>query len=768
MRLVQINENGPGGAKVVAELNQHVEAEKREGRGGVAGEGQGLSEEDELRIIEGEDANRRRSSSSVQLPVQTHTYTHRPHRQVQPKGRVCWDRFLPVGSLKVLLVESDDSTRHVVTALLRNCSYEVVPVSNGIEAWKFLEDLNNHIDLVLTEVVTSGLSGIGLLSKIMSHKSCQNTPVIMMSCHDSMGIVLKCLSKGAADFLVKPIRKNELKNLWQHVWRRCHSSSGSGSESCIRNEKCIGAKNAEDLDNDTDSNDEDDNRSIGLQAQDGSDNGSGTQSSWRKRASEVESPQQPPAWDQVTDPPDSTCGQATFPMSEAFASSWMPGATQDHDVQNNQLDNVSMGKDLEIGVPRNTDSRSNRKRAIAATAEKNQSMQLDLNLKVDGRNFDEENLESNDKSIDEWIKQAKYFPGEVSNDGHHGGSIISDAPPVVSEISKSKDKVAQDVEDLPSLELSLKRLSNVADTSTNVSEQNILGHSQLSAFMRYNAGSTGNQGQTGNVGSCSPPNNSSEAAKQSNSDDTPPNQISNSSSNNNMGSTTNRSFTTSAVANDKAPAKSTVNCSYHSSVFQPVQSSHMSLAASGKASAGPANAGLVQETDISQQLNFQHHQYHDHNVQKVPVQDDMSKSMDGTAPLQCGSSNNCSKPTEATVANCSLNGSASGSNHGSNCLNGSAVVNADGTNMVNDSGIAVKDGADNGSGSGSGSGSGVDQNRFARREAALNRFRQKRKERCFDNKVRYQSRKKLADQRPRVRGQFVRQERENKGKNAES
>lgn len=47
----------------------------------------------------------------------------------------------------------------------------------------------------------------------------------VMSSHDAMGIVFKCLSKGAVDFLVKPIRKNELKNLWQHVWRRCHSVS---------------------------------------------------------------------------------------------------------------------------------------------------------------------------------------------------------------------------------------------------------------------------------------------------------------------------------------------------------------------------------------------------------------------------------------------------------------------------------------------------------------------------------------------------------------
>ena len=121
MRFVQKNGNGPSDVKGTAEFNQHIDGEKRGGRGGIAGEGQGLSEEDELRIIDdGEDANSRRSLSSVQLPVET----GQPHGQVQSQSQVCWDRFLPVGSPKVLLVESDDSTRHIVTALLRNCSYE--------------------------------------------------------------------------------------------------------------------------------------------------------------------------------------------------------------------------------------------------------------------------------------------------------------------------------------------------------------------------------------------------------------------------------------------------------------------------------------------------------------------------------------------------------------------------------------------------------------------------------------------------------------------
>lgn len=43
-----------------------------------------------------------------------------------------------------------------------------------------------------------------------------------------------------------------------------------------------------------------------------------------------------------------------------------------------------------------------------------------------------------------------------------------------------------------------------------------------------------------------------------------------------------------------------------------------------------------------------------------------------------------------------------------------------------------------------------------RRSVALMKFRQKRKERCFDKKIRYVNRKKLAERRPRMRGQFVR------------
>eukprot|EP00871_Galdieria_phlegrea_P000899 jgi/Galph1/180/GphlegSOOS_G4979.1 len=48
--------------------------------------------------------------------------------------------------------------------------------------------------------------------------------------------------------------------------------------------------------------------------------------------------------------------------------------------------------------------------------------------------------------------------------------------------------------------------------------------------------------------------------------------------------------------------------------------------------------------------------------------------------------------------------------------------------------------------------------KYSRRRAALERFRQKKVNRCFQKKIRYECRKKLADVRPRIKGRFVKKE----------
>ncbi|KAL3650598.1 hypothetical protein CASFOL_007001 [Castilleja foliolosa] len=140
---------------------------------------------------------------------------------------VRWERFLPNMEMRVLLVEADDSTRQIVSALLKKCSYKVAAVSDGLKAWELIKGRPHSIDLILTEVELPSISGYPLLTLIMEHDTCKNIPVIMMSVHDSVSTVYNCMLRGAADFLVKPLRKNELRNLWQHVWRK-QASSASG------------------------------------------------------------------------------------------------------------------------------------------------------------------------------------------------------------------------------------------------------------------------------------------------------------------------------------------------------------------------------------------------------------------------------------------------------------------------------------------------------------------------------------------------------------
>lgn len=121
MGVIQANKDGSGEGGLVNRESSSTWDEGKEVRNGMVGEGQGLgsSEEDEPGSNEiTEDANK-----GSEEAIQVHDGLQ--NLQQQPQGpSIHWERFLPIRSLNVLLVENDDSTRHVVTALLRNCSYE--------------------------------------------------------------------------------------------------------------------------------------------------------------------------------------------------------------------------------------------------------------------------------------------------------------------------------------------------------------------------------------------------------------------------------------------------------------------------------------------------------------------------------------------------------------------------------------------------------------------------------------------------------------------
>ncbi|KAI5077779.1 hypothetical protein GOP47_0007603 [Adiantum capillus-veneris] len=765
-----------------------------------------------------DDASMARSRALQQAVSQGVRQAQLYQQQALPQqpSVIRWERFLPQQQLRVLLVEDDDATRHVVSALLRNCCYEVTSAANGLLAWELLMDQSTKVDLVLTEVVMPCLSGIGLLARIMSHEPLKHIPVIMMSSHDSMGVVFKCLSKGAVDFLVKPVRKNELKNLWQHIWRRCHSSSGSGSGSRSgsgsQTQKAAQPDVTGEADN-SGSNDESDNASSELNIGGGSDNGSGTQSSWTKKAIEVESSHQ------------GVPGGLLLQLKIGC----VPGALNQeakNDVSTNLAE--SQGVVAEVGLFSNDKGHgdSNEDMVCETAVVGRDSRHLDAS--TEGVSFaDNRQRASLVKEIPNKEKEGEEEQQAESEDaGEFTEKHASNSP-------SSKDKTPSDSSSPSLLKLSLKRPC----PPENDGEHEIRGlkHSCSSAFSRYqNSGhitplSGGNAKthapptpfgdhsfvQGSSVGSSKPQCKalSSQADRAKGGSDeqmtssyyngffhVSGNQDSNVPHNFSIGQHGGAASFPKDEASHRAigsamqmqfPPPAAMSNAFGTGSNEPVSDSNLpphwgpsaekvevqEFHLSYRHSQGHHNSHANQDPHVHHHSHHHHHhhhhiQHHYHHHQdelqqraEVPQLEDSTLITGASAPkcgssnvgkgvegnnVQCGSSNGYGSNGNGAV---SLNGSASGSNNGSNGGQSAAAEPA-GVGNVDDS---TQPGGLSGVTAAHQSLLGPDQSRHARREAALTKFRQKRKERCFEKKVRYQSRKRLAEQRPRVRGQFVRQ-----------
>uniref|UniRef100_A0A3Q7GNQ7 Two-component response regulator n=1 Tax=Solanum lycopersicum TaxID=4081 RepID=A0A3Q7GNQ7_SOLLC len=125
------------------------------------------------------------------------------------------DQF-PAG-LRVLVVDDDPTCLRILEKMLRNCHYEVTK-SNRVElALSMLRENRNGFDIVISDVHMPDMDGFKLLEHVGLE---MDLPVIMMSADDSKDVVMKGVTHGACDYLIKPVRIEALKNIWQHVIRK--------------------------------------------------------------------------------------------------------------------------------------------------------------------------------------------------------------------------------------------------------------------------------------------------------------------------------------------------------------------------------------------------------------------------------------------------------------------------------------------------------------------------------------------------------------------
>ncbi|XP_026459342.1 two-component response regulator ARR2-like [Papaver somniferum] len=101
--------------------------------------------------------------------------------------------------------------------MLQMCLYKVTTCSQAVAALSLLRERKYMFDLVLSDVHMPDMDGFKLLELIGLE---MDLPVIMMSMDDKKEVVMKGVTHGACDYLIKPIRMEAIKNIWQHVIRK--------------------------------------------------------------------------------------------------------------------------------------------------------------------------------------------------------------------------------------------------------------------------------------------------------------------------------------------------------------------------------------------------------------------------------------------------------------------------------------------------------------------------------------------------------------------
>lgn len=621
---------------------------------------------------------------------------------------VRWDRLLPRTAIRVLLVEADDSTRQIIGALLRKCNYKVASVADGLKAWEVLKARHHDIDLILTEMELPSISGYALLTLISEHEICKNIPVIMMSAHDSVSMVYKCMLKGAADFLVKPIRINELKNLWQHVWRRqSMNREGHGPQ----------------------------DESITLQKLEAT--AENTATSEHSSSSKTCAP--PPRQEECTkkrSDAQSSCQKLDFEAESTCKAGAVDG------LQPKQ--GKSPVSDLKIQDQSNSTNSSQNLCTPdstvggSVTAACNDNDALDQGGRVEQQSREEDmNLhpEASDSrdNLPNSPREAIDLIGAFDRHSRHN--------PCANGVASSCDSFAQ-------LDLSLRRFH----LGASIHEKQRLNHSNASPFTRYvnkalhNPNSKANFGSTSKEDKLDPVDHLSGDIPGSNSD--------------------NRKI---SLPNDRnrmsLPVNLTKEAENHATLRLfpipfPVRGVEVELC-STPAEYGPTASPRDCSPSSShspcsgnQQMNSFHQfsvevingrSYYHPLDQSPRISSNQSTSKQDHQLLESSEDHtHFSLPADQSASSNMCNGTAARHLNGFRC----GATGRSSTNVQQDA--VVPGGSDSGN-------EPLSCQRSIQREAALTKFRLKRKERCFDKKVRYESRKKLAEQRPRVKGQFVRQ-----------
>jgi CheY-like chemotaxis protein/anti-sigma regulatory factor (Ser/Thr protein kinase) len=103
---------------------------------------------------------------------------------------------------RILVVDDDRTTRHLIRGILTNAGYRVAVAKDGVEALARLKQ--NRVDLMLCDVWMPRMNGLDLLEKIKARKA--RPRVIVMTSDDAPETLLKAVRQQAFKYVHKPVQ----------------------------------------------------------------------------------------------------------------------------------------------------------------------------------------------------------------------------------------------------------------------------------------------------------------------------------------------------------------------------------------------------------------------------------------------------------------------------------------------------------------------------------------------------------------------------------
>src|SRR5215510_7475286 len=114
-------------------------------------------------------------------------------------------------NIQVLIVEDSDDMRDLMQLLLVESGYGTLTAADGREALKYIEDENEFIDLVITDVQMPEVTGHEILAAVRARRG--ETPVIVITAFGSVEQAVGMVKAGAFQYLTKPFNKEKLLGL---------------------------------------------------------------------------------------------------------------------------------------------------------------------------------------------------------------------------------------------------------------------------------------------------------------------------------------------------------------------------------------------------------------------------------------------------------------------------------------------------------------------------------------------------------------------------